>query len=98
MIDWGLGRYESVAVQLEPVAAHVVAVADIQHGERVLDIAAGTGNAALIAARIGASVTGLDAAERLIAVARQRAIEIAADVEFLVGDLQSLPFDDGSFD
>ena len=98
MIDWGLGRYERTAVELEPVAAHAVAVADLDPGERVVDLATGTGNAALIAARRGAAVTGLDAAERLIAVARERATETDADVDFRVGDLHSLPFDDRSFD
>jgi SAM-dependent methyltransferase len=98
MIDWGVGHYEHTALELEPVAVHVVALADPKRGERGLDLATGTGNAALIAARAGASVTGLDAAERLIDVARQRAADAGLEADFLVGDVQSLPFDDGSFD
>ncbi len=53
MIDWGLGHYERTAVELEPVAAQAVAVADLHHGERVVDLATGTGNAAVIATRSG---------------------------------------------
>ena len=98
MIDWGLGHYESAAAQLEPAAAEVVAAADLHPGDRVLDIATGTGNAALIAARAGVAVSGVDAAERLLAVARLRAVEAGVDVDFRPGDLHSLPFDDDSFD
>lgn len=98
MTDWGRGRYERTARELEPVAVHAVALAALQEGERVIDLATGTGNAALIAAGTGAVVTGLDAAERLIAVAHARAAEADADLDFCVGDLQSLPFEDGSFD
>lgn len=98
MIDWGLGHYEQTAAELEPVAEHVVSLAEIQPGERVLDLATGTGNAALLAARAGAEVTGLDAAPRLVEVARYRAAGAGLDASFLVGDLQALPFEDRSFD
>lgn len=98
MIDWGLGQYEDTATELEPVSAHVVAVANPRPGERALDLATGTGNAALLAARAGAGVTGLDASARLIDVARRRASEDGVRAEFVVGDVQALPFDDGSFD
>lgn len=98
MIDWGLGHYERTAVELEPVAEHVVSLAGIARGQRVLDLATGTGNAALLAARSGAAVTGLDASARLLEVARGRAAAEGLDVEFVQGDLHALPFDDGSFD
>jgi SAM-dependent methyltransferase len=98
MIDWGLGRYEQTAAELEPVAEHVVSLAGLRPGERVVDLATGTGNAALLAARAGAVVTGLDAASRLIDVARERAASDGVDASFVVGDLGSLPFEDGSFD
>src|SRR5579859_7406840 len=98
MIDWGLGHYELTARELEPVAEHVVSLAAPAPGEQVLDLATGTGNAALLAARRGAAVTGLDAAARLIDVARDRAEAAGLRASFVVGDLQALPFDDGSFD
>jgi ubiquinone/menaquinone biosynthesis C-methylase UbiE len=48
MVDWGVGEYERTAAELEPAARHVVELAAIAPGERVLDVACGTGNAALI--------------------------------------------------
>jgi ubiquinone/menaquinone biosynthesis C-methylase UbiE len=98
MIDWGQGHYERTAAELEPVAEHVVSLAGLQSGERILDLATGTGNAALLAARGGAVVTGLDSASRLIDVARARAAEARLEAAFVVGDLQALPFEDSSFD
>jgi SAM-dependent methyltransferase len=98
MVDWGAGEYERTAGELEPAARHVVALAAVAPGERVLDLACGTGNAALLAAAAGARVTGLDAAPRLIDVARARADAAGVDAEFVVGDALSLPFADGSFD
>jgi SAM-dependent methyltransferase len=98
MIDWGQGHYEQTAVELEPVAERVVSLAGCQSGERVVDLATGTGNAALLAARGGAVVTGLDSASRLIDVARARAAEARLEAAFVVGDLQALPFEDSSFD
>jgi SAM-dependent methyltransferase len=98
MVDWGIGHYEQTAAELEPVAEHVVSLAGLRPGERVVDLATGTGNAALLAARKGAVVTGLDAAPRLIDVARERASDEGIQASFVVGDLGALPFQDGSFD
>ena len=98
MIDWDIGQYEQMALELEPVAEHVVALAHVRRGERVVDLATGTGNAALLAGGAGALVTGVDSAPRLIDVARDRAVAEGVDASFVVGDIQALPFDDGSFD
>lgn len=98
MLDWSLGEYERTADELEPAARHVVELAALAPGERVLDIACGTGNAALLAARAGAVVSGLDAAPRLIDVARARATAAGVDASFVVGDAEALPFDDGAYD
>lgn len=98
MIDWGLGHYEHTATELEPVAEHVVSLAEVRSGERVLDLACGTGNAALLAARAGAEVTGIDASQRLIGVARNRAADAGLSASFAVADLHALPFEDGSFE
>lgn len=98
MIDWDIGHYEQMAVELEPVAEHMVSLARVQPGERVLDLATGTGNAALLSAGAGARVTGLDTARRLIDVARGRAVTEGVEASFVVGDMQALPFEGGSFD
>ncbi len=98
MIDWDIGHYEQMAVELEPVAEHIVSLAHVQRRERVVDLATGTGNAALLAAGASGLVTGLDTAPRLIDVARDRAVAEGVDASFVVGDIQALPFDDGAFD
>lgn len=98
MIDWSAGTYELTATQLAPAAERAVAAARITPGERVLDVACGTGNAALLAAMGGAQVTGVDRAERLLDVAAGRARAAGVDVDWLPGDALALPVDDGAFD
>ncbi len=98
MVDWDAGCYERTAAELEPVARAVVDAAQPRRDERVLDLACGTGNAALLAAAGGAGVAGVDAAPRLLDVARERARSLGLDVEFLQGDLLDLPVADGSAD
>lgn len=96
--DWGVGRYETFASELEPAAERVIALAQPRASEETLDLACGTGNAAMLAARAGASVTGLDGSPRLIEVARARAQDENVDAAFVVGDLHELPFADGAFE
>jgi len=98
MLDWGVGEYERTARELEPASRNVVDLAALAPGERVLDVACGTGNAALLAAAAGAEVTGLDAAARLVEVARARAGAAGVAATFVVGDAMALPFDAGAFD
>jgi len=98
MVDWGAGRYERTAEELQPVAEDLVARARLQPAERLLDIACGTGNGALLAARAGATVTGVDLARRLVEVARERAAADDLEIDWHVADAQALPFGDGSFD
>ncbi len=98
MLDWGAGQYEITASELEPVARRVIAMAEIASAERVLDVACGTGNAALLAARGGAKVTGLDASKRLLSVAAARAEAENLHAHWQTGDLHQLPFADGSFE
>lgn len=98
MVDWDAGCYERTAAELEPVARVVVDAAAPGPSDRVLDLACGTGNAALLAAARGAPVTGVDAAPRLLAVARERALAQNADVDFRQGDLLALPVNDGAAD
>jgi demethylmenaquinone methyltransferase/2-methoxy-6-polyprenyl-1,4-benzoquinol methylase len=66
----------------------------VHPGDRVLDAACGTGDLAIIAAKAGAEVTGLDFSERMLERARRK----APDLEWVRGDLLALPFADGSFD
>jgi SAM-dependent methyltransferase len=98
MVDWDLGSYERTATELAPVAEAVVARAALSADDDVLDVACGTGNAALLAAGTGARVTGIDSAARLLEVARQRARVAGLDVTFAAGDLLKLPVDDACAD
>jgi SAM-dependent methyltransferase len=72
-------------------------IGDIQ-GRPILDVGTGTGRAALLLARSGARVTGVDASEAMLAVARQRAREQGVAVTFLNGDAHTLNFPDRAFD
>lgn len=98
MVDWGTGHYEEVARQLEPVAERVVETTAVEDGERVLDLGCGSGNAALAAARRGAIATGVDPAERLLEVARERARAESLEVTWVRAAAEELPFADDSFD
>jgi SAM-dependent methyltransferase len=98
MVDWGAGTYETTAAELEPVASTVVSRAALAAGEDVLDLACGTGNAALLAAPLGARVVGVDSAPRLLAVARERARDGGIELDLREGDLLALPVDDASID
>ena len=94
MVDWDRGAYEDTATELAPAAEHVVQRAEIAQGQAVLDLGTGTGNAALLAARVGANVTAVDPSERLLEVARER----VGQGEFIKGTAEDLPFDAQSFD
>jgi SAM-dependent methyltransferase len=96
--DWGRGAYEVTADRLAPAARRAVELLGVQPGERVLDVACGTGNGGLEAARAGASAVGVDQAERLVSVARERATTEGLDARFEVGDATALPAADGEFD
>jgi SAM-dependent methyltransferase len=100
VIDWGDGRYELTAVTLEPVAELLAERLAPDAGDRVLDVACGTGNGALAIARRGATAHGVDAAPRLIDVAADRARDedLADRASFAVGDATALPVGDAAFD
>lgn len=94
MSVWDRGEYERTAAVLVPAAEVAVAALAPAAGERVLDVACGTGNAAALAVAAGAEVAGVDSAPRLLEVARER----VPGAEFVEGDAAALPFGDGAFD
>lgn len=95
---WMAGDFGEVAKTVESHAEDFMARRDIEPGMRVLDVACGTGNLAIPAARAGAVVTGVDIAPNLIEQARERARREGLDVRFDEGDAEDLPYADGAFD
>ncbi|MDO9409759.1 class I SAM-dependent methyltransferase [Patulibacter sp.] len=95
---WDDGDYAVTARDLHRLSVEAVRRAGPQSGQPVLDLGTGTGNAALLAARTGARVTGVDLADRLLEEARGRAADAGLAIDFVHGDLHALPFADGSFD
>ena len=95
---WGSGNYAAVAEKILEVGEVCVERAGVEPGMEVLDVACGTGNATIPAARAGARVTGIDFSDALLAVARVRAADAMVEVNWVEGDAQDLPFEDGSFD
>ena len=83
-MDWDLGKYEYVAQQLLPAANEAVAHLAPAPNEAIGDVGCGTGNAALIAASMGAVVTGIDPSPRLLEVARRDARSKGLDVDFRI--------------
>jgi ubiquinone/menaquinone biosynthesis C-methylase UbiE len=96
---WAAGDYPSIAErQLWGVGPKVVQRASVGREDDVLDVACGTGNAALRAAQAGASVVGLDLTPELLDVGRRLAGDAGLSVEWVEGDAEQLPFPDASFD
>jgi ubiquinone/menaquinone biosynthesis C-methylase UbiE len=95
---WEAGDFSEVAKHIETVAEQFVERLDIQPGMKVLDVACGSGNLAIIAAQKGAEVTGIDIADNLIDAAIKRAEAAGLDIKFEVGDAEAMPYEDNSFD
>src|SRR6476469_5995745 len=91
---WTSGDFLPIARSFAPGAEEFIARLALRPGESVLDVACGTGNLAIPAARAGACVTGIDIAPNLIAQARHEARTAGLDVEFEVGDAEALPYHD----
>ena len=95
---WAAGDVAEIAKHIETAAEDFVGRLDIQPGMKVLDVACGSGNLAVVAARKGADVTGIDIADNLVESAKQRAEALSLDIRFEQGDAEDLPYDDNTFD
>jgi ubiquinone/menaquinone biosynthesis C-methylase UbiE len=95
---WASGDFAVIGSTLQIVGESLAEAADIRAGERVLDVAAGNGNATLAAAHHFADVTSTDYVPELLEKGRARAEAEGLNVQFQVADAENLPFADGSFD
>lgn len=94
----GWANFGPVEALTIPPAARLVRHAQIRSGERVLDVACGTGVVAITAARAGARVTGIDLTPELLHRARENARISEVEIDWNEGDAENLPFSDASFD
>jgi len=96
---WALGEYDRIADGLTISTDQTLRVAKLRPGERVLDLATGTGITAIAARERGAKVTAVDLTPELLAVARKKAQDEGfGDIDFREGDAEALPSADASFD
>lgn len=95
---WASGEFGHIAAGYASGAAAFVDRLALTRGETVLDVACGTGNLTIPAARRGARVTGLDIAPNLLEAARTAAAEAGLDIRFDLGNAEALPYADESFD
>ncbi|MEK1900772.1 MAG: class I SAM-dependent methyltransferase [Rhizobium sp.] len=95
---WASGDYSVIGARLQIVGESLCEALDLRSGEKVLDIAAGNGNATLAAARRWAEVTSTDYVPELLERGRERAMANGLAVEFQQADAEALPFKDASFD
>jgi SAM-dependent methyltransferase len=96
---WASGDYPSMVEDwLLPLGTRLTEAARVQPGLRVLDVAAGTGNASIPAARAGADVTASDLAPELLEAGRRKAEAEGLELDWITADAENLPFEDESFD
>ncbi|MDO9291168.1 MAG: class I SAM-dependent methyltransferase [Hydrogenophaga sp.] len=95
---WASGDYAAIGTTLQIVGETLAEAADVRAGERVLDVAAGNGNASLAAARRHAQVTSTDYVQALLAKGHDRAVAEGLNIRFQHADAEALPFADASFD
>jgi SAM-dependent methyltransferase len=94
---WASGDFGVVAARIMLVAEQLCDSADLHAGWRVLDVATGTGNAAIAAARLGCTAVGVDYVPALLEQGRRRVVAEGLSVDLVEGDAEALPFEDGSF-
>ena len=97
-LAWASGDFAVVASRIVIVAEQLCDTADIRAGWHVLDVATGSGNAAIAAARHGATAVGVDYVPSLLERGRARAAAEGLDVQLLPGDAEALPFPESYFD
>ncbi len=96
---WAMGDYAAVASEVIPaLGPTLVEATGISAGDRILDVAAGSGNASIPAARAGGAVTASDLTPELLETGRREAERQGLEIEWREADAEALPFDDGSFD
>jgi SAM-dependent methyltransferase len=95
---WASGDFHAVAFRIQPVADEVCEAVDLQAGWRVLDVACGSGNAALAAARCECEVVGIDYVPALLERGRRRAEAEGVSIDLREGDAEAIPFGDAEFD
>ena len=95
---WMAGDFAQIALIIQAEADEFIASLGLKPGDKVLDVACGSGNLAIPAARTGATVTGVDIAPNLLEQARERAASEGLTIQFDEGDAESLPYPDGAFD
>src|SRR5438309_2370065 len=95
---WIAGDFGEIAITFAVGAAKFVVDLGIKPGNKVLDVACGTGNQSLPAAKLGGNVTGIDIARNLIEQANVNATKAGLDIKFEVGDAENLPYEDATFD
>lgn len=98
MTAWASGDYAVIGTTLQLVGEQLAEACDLRCDERVLDVAAGNGNATLAAARRGCQVTSTDYVAALLDRGAERARAERLNVEFQTADAEALPFKDASFD
>jgi ubiquinone/menaquinone biosynthesis C-methylase UbiE len=97
-VTWSSGDYASVATTIHYMSELLCEAIELRAGEQLLDVATGSGNAAIAAARRGARVIGIDYVPRLLQRAQLRADAEGVDLDLLQADAEALPFPDDSFD
>jgi SAM-dependent methyltransferase len=95
---WMAGDYGLIAKSTELGAEEFINRLALQPGTRLLDVACGSGNLAIVAARIGATATGVDIAPNLLEEGRERAKVEGLTIQFDEGDAEQLPYPDANFD
>ena len=95
---WESGDFGQVAKYIMPAAEEFMGRIKLRPGFCVLDAACGTGNLAVIAAKKGCRVSGIDIASNLIAQARERTRREALEIDYTEGDAEAMPYEDASFD